>query len=156
SAAVNVTVNNAAPPTCSDPNEPNESSLTATSLSFGIGANGYVCTATDVDWFKVEVASPGVLTFDLTVPAANDYYIELFGPDYAYIKGSYRDVGLAETVTHDATSAGTYYLRVYGYPVGSGSHNTSEVYGLIAEIATGPVTISTPPQSRTVPAGANA
>ena len=133
SAAVNVTVNNTAPAPCSDPNEPNESSPTATPLSFGVAVNGYVCTATDVDWFKVEVAAPGVLTFGLTVPAANDYDIELFGPDYAYIKGSYRDTGLTETITHDAVSTGTYYVRVYGYPIGSGSHNASETYALTRE-----------------------
>ena len=156
SAVVNVTVNNAAPPTCSDPNEPNDSSLTATPISFGVAANGYVCTASDVDWFKVEVAAPGVLTFDLTVPAANDYDIELFGPDYAYIKGSYRDTGLAENITHNAISTGTYYVRVYGYPVGSGSHNTTTPYTLMAGISSGPVTIVTPPQGRSVPAGANA
>ena len=156
SAAVNVTVNNAAPPPCSDPNEPNDSSLTATPLSFGNAANGYVCTATDVDWFKVEVATPGVLTFNLTVPAANDYDIELFGPDYAYIKGSYRDTGLAESFTHNAISTGTYYVRVYGYPVGNGSHNTTEPYTLTVGIASGPVTIVTPPQNRIVPAGASA
>ncbi|HAO77802.1 MAG TPA: hypothetical protein DCQ92_02280 [Verrucomicrobia subdivision 3 bacterium] len=156
SAAVNVTVNNAAPPACSDPNEPNDSSSTATPLAFGVAANGYVCTATDVDWFKVEVATPGVLTFDLTVPAANDYDIELFGPDYAYIKGSYRDTGLAENITHDATSTGTYYVRVYGYPAGNGSHNAAVPYTLTAGVVSGPVTILTPPQNRAVPAGASA
>jgi hypothetical protein len=156
SAAVNVTVNNAAPPACSDPNEPNDSSPTATPLSFGIAASGYVCTATDVDWFKVEVATPGVLTFDLTVPAANDYDIELFGPDYAYIKGSYRDTGVAENITHNAISTGTYYVRVYGYPVGNGSHNTTTPYALTVGTASGPVIIVTPPQNRNVPAGANA
>jgi hypothetical protein len=156
SAAVNVTVNNAAPPPCSDPNEPNNSSPTATPLSVGVAANGYVCTATDVDWFKMEVTMPGVLTFDLTVPVANDYDIELFGPDYLYIKGSYRDTGLAENITHNAISTGTYYVRVYGYPVGNGSHNTTTPYALTASTASGPVTIVTPLQNRTVPAGANA
>lgn len=131
SAAVSVTVSNAAPPTCADPNEPNDSSSTATPLSFGVTANGYVCTATDVDWFKVEVATPGVLTFDLTVPTASDYDIELFGPDATYIEGSYRDSGLAENIAYDATITGTYFVRVYGYPVGNGSHNTTTSYTLV-------------------------
>ena len=156
SATLNVTVNNAAPPACSDPNEPNDSSPTATPLAFGVAANGYVCTATDVDWFKVVVAAPGVLTFDLTVPAANDYDIELYGPDYAYIRGSYRDTGLEENITHNATSIGTYYVRVYGYPVGNGSHNAAVSYTLTAGLVSGPVTILTPPQNRSVSAGASA
>ena len=79
----------------------------------------------------------------------------MFGPDYAYIKGSYRDTGLAENITHDAVSTGTYYVRVYGYPIGSGSHNASETYALTVGTASGPVTIVTPPQNRNVPAGAN-
>src|SRR5262249_22690518 len=128
---------------CPDPNEPNDSSPTATSLPFGVTTNGYVCTATDVDWFKVVVAAPGVLTFNLTVPVANDYDIELFGPDYAYIKGSYRDGDLAENITHNATVTGTYWVRIYGYPVGNGSHNAAVPYTLTAGIISGPVTIVT-------------
>lgn len=152
-ATLNV-VDSATP--CPDPNEPNDSSLTATPLAFGVAANGYVCTATDVDWFRVDVATPGVLTFDLTVPAANDYDLELYGPDAAYITGSYNDTGLAEHITWNATVTGTYYVRVYGYPAGNGSHNATVPYTLTAGFSSGPVTILTPPADRTVPAGASA
>ncbi len=138
-AAVNVTVNNAATPPCSDLNEPNNSSLTATPLVFGVAANGYVWTATDADWFRVDVTTPGVLTFNLTVPATNDYDLELFGPNAAYIKGSYRDTGLSEIITHNAAISGTYWVRVYGYPLGNGSHNTTVPFALCGNLQQQPI-----------------
>jgi hypothetical protein len=113
------------PDPCLDANEPNDSSLAATSLTPPASIQGRVCTATDVDWFKVNVIEPGPLTFNLTMPADNDYDLELYGPDTYYIKGSYGDVGAAETITHNAMQTGWYYVRVYGYPPGNGSFNTS-------------------------------
>ncbi|MSU64049.1 MAG: hypothetical protein EXS31_16925, partial [Pedosphaera sp.] len=151
SANVPVTVNNPSTPSpeCVDPSEPNNSSPTATPLALAAAASGYICTATDVDWFKVVVSAPGVLSFDLTVPAANDYDLELFGPDAAYISGSYRDTGLAENITHNATVIGTYYVRVYGYPLGSGSYDATKPYGLMANFVTGPPV----PNMAVIPAG---
>ena len=118
---------------CLDITEPNDSSTNATPLTLGQSTNAFICSSTDVDWFKLSVAEPGTLTFNLSVPAENDYDLELFGPDTLYIKGSYGDVGAAETITHNATVAGTYYVRVYGYPVGNGSFNTSSTYTLAAD-----------------------
>ena len=128
SAGMPVTVNNAPTSPCNDPAEPNNSSLTATTLAVGGSASGYVCSATDVDWFKVTVTGTGPLTFNLTVPAQNDYDLELFGPDFTFVKGSYRDVGQSESAT--VNQLGTYYARVYGYPVGSGSFSTTIPYAL--------------------------
>jgi hypothetical protein len=141
---------------CDDLNEPNDSSLTAISLATGVDLNGLICTPTDVDWFRVDVAAPGVLTFDLSVPAANDYDLELYGPDAAYITGSYGVTGSGERITHNAIVTGTYYVRIYAYPVGNGSHNPTAPYTLTAGFASGPITILASPTDRTVPAGASA
>ncbi len=90
------------------------------------------------------------------MPSANDYDLEMFGPTAAYIKGSYNDTGLVENIIHNAIVTGTYYVRVYGYPVGNGSYNDKVPYSLTAGFSSGPVSILTQPQSRSVPAGANA
>lgn len=131
-ANVTVTVNNSGtpPPGCLDANEPNNSSLTSTPLAPVASVNGYICSATDVDWFKVTVADVGTLTFNLTVPAQNDYDLEIYGPDYTFVKGSYHDQGQAESVTVSVPGPGTYYARVYGYPAGNGSFSTSTIYAL--------------------------
>jgi hypothetical protein len=144
------------PDPCPDNNEPNNSLLTATPLAPATPAQGRICTASDVDWFKVNVAQPGTLTFNLSVPADNDYDLELYGPDTYYLKGSYGDVGAAETITHNALATGDYFVRVYGYPPGNGSFNTSSDYTLTASFTTGQISIITPPQDRSVIEGASA
>ncbi len=107
-----------------------DSSAQAYELTLGTPVTGLISSPTDVDWFKVEVTTPGTINFALTVPADKDYDLELFGPDGAYIKGSYNGTGAAESITYTATTIGTYYVRVYGYPVGNGSFSTTESYNL--------------------------
>jgi len=63
-----VTVNNTAAPS-NDPYEPNNSSGTATPIAPGQIRTAYVDSPADADWFGVQVTTPGVLTFDLSVPA---------------------------------------------------------------------------------------
>src|ERR1043166_8544358 len=65
---------------CLDITEPNDSSTNATPLTLDQSTNAFICSSTDVDWFKLSVAEPGTLTFNLSVPAENDYDLELFEP----------------------------------------------------------------------------
>ncbi|HZL79196.1 MAG TPA: pre-peptidase C-terminal domain-containing protein, partial [Candidatus Limnocylindrales bacterium] len=116
---------------CSDPNEPNDSSLTATPLAFGAPTNGYICTATDVDWFRVLVTTNSLLTVTLNVPAGLDYDLEVYGPDALWRAGSYGAAGQDEVIT-TPVSPGNYYLRVYGFPAGSGDFSPSQPYQLSA------------------------
>lgn len=144
SSTVTVTVNNAATFSDFDEHEPNDSSLKSTTLVSGNAASGRVSSPTDVDWFKIEVTTPGVLAFNLTVPVGKDYDLELFGPDAAYIKGSYGDTGVAESISYNAATTGTYYVRVYGYPVGNGSFSASQGYSLLPAISVGAQLTFTP------------
>jgi hypothetical protein len=159
SRPVSVGVNNT-PPLCSDPTElpePNDRSTTATPLDLGAVRNAFICTPTDVDWFEVEVGQPGVVDFTLTVPPENDYDLELYGGDpIVWHAGSYEGLGSADRILFNAATPGTYYARVYGYPQGNGSHNADTPYTLSANFSAGAITIVTPPQDRTVPAGASA
>ncbi|HAB17009.1 MAG TPA: hypothetical protein DCE44_11225, partial [Verrucomicrobiales bacterium] len=141
---------------CDDPTEPNDSSPTATPLAFGAPVSGYICTRADVDWYRVEVATPGLLSFGLSPPAANDYDLELFGPDGRYLAGSYLSLGKVESLAYRSAATGAYFVRVYGYPSGNGSHNSTEAYGLAAGFLSGPIAILSQPANRTVPAGASA
>lgn len=111
-----------------------DSSTTAAPLTSGSPLTGYISSATDVDWFKIAVASPGPVSFQLKVPRDKDYDLELYGPDGNYITGSYNGTGATESISFTAPSAGTYYVRVYGYPYGNGSFSTTETYNLSATL----------------------
>jgi hypothetical protein len=152
-SAVTVTVNNSTPAAGDDSNN---TSTTATLLTFGQAMTGYISTPTDVDWFKVSITTPGTLTYNLTVPADKDFDLELYGPDGSYITGSYNDTGIAESIIYNVVTTGTYYVRVYGYPIGNGAYSMTESYTLNASFASGTSSITTPVQNVTVPWGASA
>ena len=127
-----VRVNNSIPEDCNDSNEPNNNSLTGTWLPLGTNINGYICTPTDVDWFRIPVTSAGVITVSLAVPAGLDFDLELYGPDSAWKAGSYHGPGISENITLTNSTTGIYYARVYGYPIGNGSHSTTNAYTIAA------------------------
>ena len=116
--------------------EPNNSSSQATLLNLGASVQARIHSAFDVDWFKVRVPTGGTLSFNLSVPAANDYDLELYGPDATLVKGSYQSTSLNESIAYNATDIGTYSVRVYGYPIGNGSFNISTPYSLSANFST--------------------
>jgi hypothetical protein len=121
-----------------DTGEPNDSSLTGTPLPMGSSRNGYISSPTDVDWFKVVVDKTGLLTVALTVPSGMDYDLEIYGPDYLWESGSYGLAGQNERIDISLLQTGTYYVRVYGYPVGAGAYDENRPYQISAglEVAT--------------------
>ena len=153
---VQVANSSSPPPADADANEPNDSSLQATALDFGVAGQGRISSPTDVDWFKVNVTAPGQLAFNLMVPGDKDFDLELYGPDGAYLTGSYNGIGLSESITYNASSTGTYFARIYGYPAGSGSFSVSEGYSLTVNLTSGVIKIVSAPQNVTVPWGASA
>ena len=127
-----VTVDNTSAGDCSDATEPNNSSTTGTWLPVGASTNASICTASDVDWFRIPVTAPGQINITVNVPAGLDYELELYGPDGAWQAGSYRAAGESESVTFAAATPGTYLARVYGYPTGNGSHSSTSTYTIAA------------------------
>ncbi|MEI6072576.1 MAG: leucine-rich repeat protein [Verrucomicrobiae bacterium] len=121
-----------------DPYEPNNTSPTATPLSAGQTVQGYISNTTDEDWFKIVVTGTSQLNINLSVPAGCDYDLELYGPNATWVAGSYENRGLSESISYSATTPGTYWIRVYGYPEGNGSFSTSQAYAL-SYASNGPV-----------------
>ncbi|HEY9173064.1 MAG TPA: immunoglobulin domain-containing protein [Verrucomicrobiae bacterium] len=119
---------------CTDAMEPNDSSLTATPLTLGNTTNGFICSASDVDWFRVNFASNGTLNLALTVPDGVDYDLELYGPDGNWLVGSYSAAGQPESV-QQTVAPGSYFFRVYGYPAGHGTYSQSQPYQLSVSAA---------------------
>src|SRR5262249_24059247 len=48
-----------APPVCTDANEPNDTTATATTLASGVARSGRICAQNDIDFFKFESAGAG-------------------------------------------------------------------------------------------------
>jgi hypothetical protein len=121
---------NVVPPTvaCNDPMEPNDHSYQATVLPLGVTTNGLICSAADVDWFKVAIVTNSRLNLALIIPGGRDYDLELYGPDLAWIAGSYNPAGQNEAIQRNV-AAGDYLVRVYGY---QGAYSPSQFYQLSA------------------------
>lgn len=121
-----ITAGSGCTPTCTDTFEPNDSSTQAYGpLTRGSSYSSKICSSTDVDWYKITVASAGTITLTLTVPSTNDYDMELYTS--MWVKGSYNGTGASESISYYASTPGTYYIRVYGF---NGSFNTTSSYTL--------------------------
>lgn len=113
---------------CTDPYEPNDSSPNAYGpIIPGVPYEGKICTSSDVDWFKVNISTPGTISLSLTVPSSNDYDMELYNPAGVWVAGSYNGTGASESINYNTSTTGNYYLRIYGY---NGSYNTTNSYTL--------------------------
>lgn len=150
SAAVDVSVSNLGPPPDADDFEPNDSSpLASGPLVRGTPVAGRISSPTDVDWFRFDVTAAELVELQLTVPDGRDYEMEVFGPDASFIIGSYQGTGVAESIRFTAPLTGSYTLRIYGYPLGSGAFDTAEPYSLLFRQASGPPTLAQQPAGGT-------
>ncbi len=131
SAPVTVTVNNGSGSIGNlDSFEPNDSSTQAALLPLNTNIQAYISSPSDVDWFKVSVTNLGTLQLNLSVPAGKDFDLELYGPNGTWQAGSYHSAGFPESIQQTITTTGTYYFRVYGYPLGAGDYSPSSAYAL--------------------------
>jgi hypothetical protein len=151
-----ITIDNAPALPSPDTFEPNNSFTSATLMDLNSTTNGHIWTTTDADWFFVNVSEGGALNVTLYVPAEVDYELEAFGPNGAYIAGSYKVAGIDESLPISASSPGPYYFRVYGYPIGYGSYSQTSPYVMTIGFVPVTITINSQPQGLTVPWGAAA
>ncbi len=108
-----------APTACTDPYEPNDSSGAAfPSGNYQLTKNyiysAKICTATDVDWFKIYAATAGTISLTLAVPSGKDYDMELYTSSWV-ANGTNYGPGITDTLTFGATAGTWYYIRVLGY-----------------------------------------
>ncbi|GJQ59598.1 MAG: DUF1566 domain-containing protein [Candidatus Scalindua sp. AMX11] len=101
---------------CTDAYEPNNSrSRSYGPLTSGRNYKALICSDTDVDWYKINVGSTGVVDLSLRPPKdpCLDYEIELYS-NAARVAGSYNGSCGNERITYSA-SPGIYFIKVYGY-----------------------------------------
>jgi Zn-dependent metalloprotease len=95
--------------------ESNNTTSTANTIpSSGTTVTAKISSRTDVDYFKVVLSSSGTLTVDVVVPSSKDYDVGLYNSSGTLLASGTQGSGKPEHVTYTG-SAGTYYIKVYGY-----------------------------------------
>jgi bacillolysin len=112
-----------------DEYEPNDSQSTAYGpIASDTTYNGKISSPSDVDWFKFTTSSSGTISLTLTnLPA--DYDLYLYNSSGTQLARSWNGGTSSESISYNASSAGTFYVRVVGY---NGAYNTSTAYALKA------------------------
>ena len=151
------TTSSSPPPTsCTDPFEPNDTFSTAsTAFTSRTSISGKICSSTDKDYFKIDVASSGTINLNLTVPSNKDYELYLYNSSYSEVKKSTNGTSQNETIAYNVTSPGIYYIKVEGY---NGSYDVNNGYVLsgswpVTAQTLGQVQLSSPSNGDTLPPG---
>ena len=114
---------------CSDVYEPNESLSAAKSISTSTSYYPYICSATDVDWFKFSNSST-YKNIKVTLSyLPYDYDLYLYNSSGTLLKKSENGGTTSEKVIYNYAPVGTYYIKVVGY---NGAYSTSTKYKMIA------------------------
>jgi len=126
----------------SQESESNDTLATANTLSSGNAMNGQLSSSSDLDYYKLTVAAPGIVTVALDVPtnSTSPYFGLNFYNASGALQNSYT-TGSDNTYRFAAAAAGTYYLQInapsYYYSDGSYSftatHAAQSVAGYEAE-----------------------
>ncbi|WP_143305117.1 pre-peptidase C-terminal domain-containing protein [Chitinophaga vietnamensis] len=115
------------PPVCTDVYEPNNTLATAASITTGTDIRATIATATDTDYFKIQLTDSSRLNIVLDNLLAN-FDLRLLSASGTQLAISQNTGTTAEAITYTA-AAGTYYLQVYGF---NGAHADSICYRLNA------------------------
>ncbi|QYF94858.1 pre-peptidase C-terminal domain-containing protein [Massilia sp. PAMC28688] len=102
--------------------EPNNTDTQANSgLCSGTAVSGTISSSSDYDWFRFEVPATGTISISMSHAAGIDLDWYLYKATGSYV--AYRSTSSnPETGSYNATSTGTYYLRVKRY-AGTGSYS---------------------------------
>lgn len=99
---------------CATAFEPNESIAAAATISAGVANSAAITTSTDNDYFRVVTTSSSNNVFSLAGPSGVDFDLIIYNSGGTQI-GSGTSSTATETVSLTNQSAGTYYIRVFGY-----------------------------------------
>ena len=113
---------------CTDSYESNDSFSAAYGpITSGSSYSGKICSASDVDYFKITVARAGPLSLTLSVPSDRDYDLYLYNSSQSELAYSSQGVGATDSIIYLASTTGTYYIKVFGY---GGDYDENQTYTL--------------------------
>ena len=101
--------------------EPNNSDSTASAgLCSAVNVAGSISSSSDADWYKLVVATPGLVEIRLSHATGRDFDWYFYGATGPYL--TYKSTSSnPETGSYTVSTAGTYFLRVKSYS-GSGAY----------------------------------
>jgi Pregnancy-associated plasma protein-A/Secretion system C-terminal sorting domain/Fibronectin type III domain/Bacterial pre-peptidase C-terminal domain len=111
--------------TCTDVYESNNNSNSSKTIAVNTDITAVIGTSSDVDWFKFSTVSPNT---NVKVSLSNlpaDYDIKMYNSSKTLLYTSQNSGTTAESITRNSATAGTFYLKVYGY---SSAFNASSCY----------------------------
>jgi len=127
-----VGVGGSTPPPATDTFEPNNTTAQAYAIASGTTYNSYISSSTDQDYYALAVTAAGTVAVTLG-GAAGDYDLYLLNSAGTQVASSTGSTS-TESISYNATAAGTYYVRVIGY---NGVFSTSDDYQVRATYPTG-------------------
>jgi hypothetical protein len=113
--------------TCSDIYESNNTSGTAKTISTNTDITALIGSSTDNDYFRFTTTSPNTKIKILLSNLPFDYDVRLYNSSMTQLSISQNGGTTSETIIRNTTTAGTYYIRVYGY---NGAFSTTSCYKL--------------------------
>src|SRR6185503_6322888 len=78
-------------------------------------SDAYVCGPKDRDLWAVNLTTGQVISAAMVPPAANDYDLQLENAAGTVLATSNNGTGLRDSLQYTNPTAGTYYLRVFGF-----------------------------------------
>jgi hypothetical protein len=113
---------------CIDAWESNDSVSAAVPMPSATGISPKLCSPSDLDWYRFDVASHGVVAVTMKPPAGYDYDVFLYDPSGNLAAASVNPTGLTESISHVATTTGAWKILVAPFNTAS----TSATYLLSA------------------------
>ncbi len=113
---------------CPDNNEPNDVYLNSAVIPTNTDISGQISTATDADWFAFVTTAPNTKFMIVLSNLVKDYNIRLYNSSFAQIGVSQLTGTSNDTIKKNLTTAGTYYLKVFG--VNSSAFSVAQCYNL--------------------------
>ncbi|MBI3138841.1 MAG: T9SS type A sorting domain-containing protein [Sphingobacteriales bacterium] len=104
----------------------------AATIPFNTDVKGLINSSTDVDYYKFVVTTGGTATITLTTLPA-DYDVKLYSSNGTTQLAVSQNGGTSSETISRTYTAGTYYIRVYGY---NGANNASSCYTLRVALGT--------------------
>ncbi|MGB8956025.1 MAG: M4 family metallopeptidase [Tumebacillaceae bacterium] len=120
-------------PNTGDAFEPNDAQSQAYAINSDTTYNGKISTSSDQDWFKFTTNNTGAINVSLS-NLPGDYDLYLYNAAGTQVAKSENGSTTAESIAYNATTTGTFYVKVVGY---NGAMSNSVAYALKATYPNG-------------------
>jgi hypothetical protein len=100
--------------TCATAFEANETLATAAAITSAVTNSAAISTSTDIDYYKIVTTATSNIVYNLVGPSGVDYDLTIYNSAGTQI-GTSAGATATETVSLSSQSAGTYYIKVFGY-----------------------------------------